>query len=428
MLQYETNAVHPRLAVIADDITGAFDTGVQFHQHGSTVKVVSAAQLPLDLSGIDVLVIDAETRHASPHATYTIIHDLTAWAFTHHVPHVYIKTDSGLRGHIGMALKGALKASGCTFAAFAPAYPDMGRTTCGGQQLIDGIPLHRSVFAQDLFDPVHASSIREMLQSAGIAVREYPLGTPYLTQVSEPTIGIFDTVTNEDFSRIAAHLHDQHQLQITAGCAAFAAHLSRVLGLPDHPMSAAAIHGPLMVVCGSLNPITRAQMEYGERIGGIRFSLTQEQLLQEDYWHSPEGLAQLSAMAGCIRRQETILVDTGIQPNAFDHRKADFSADSRLIASQLGQLMLRLIRMDEHQRYTPMIIGGDTLMGFLSQLCTMDVTLLGEVLPGVVHFSTQVDSRRIAMLSKSGGFGSETLLNDLIHPADANEVKHRVCL
>lgn len=428
MLHFETSAIHPRLVVIADDITGAFDTGVQFHLHGSTVKVVSAAQLPQVLSGIDVLVIDAETRHTSPHATYTIIHDLTAWASAHHVPHVYIKTDSGLRGHIGMALKGALEASGCTFAAFAPAYPDMGRTTCNGQQLIDGTPLHCSVFAQDLFDPVHASSIREMLQCAGIAVQEYPLGVPYPTQVSEPTIGIFDTIVNEDFHRIAAHLQKQGQLQITAGCAAFAAHLPKVLGLPDHPMPATTVHGPLMVVCGSLNPITRAQMEYGERIGGIRFSLTQEQLLQEGYWHSPDGQAQLSAMADCIRRQATILVDTGIQSPAFNHKKADFSADSRLIASQLGQLMLRLIRMDEQQRYTPMIIGGDTLMGFLSQLCTMDVTLLGEVLPGVVHFSAQVDSQRIAMLSKSGGFGSETLLNDLIHPTDANEVKHHVCL
>lgn len=428
MLQIETHHHHARLVVIADDITGAFDTGVQFHQHGSTVKVVSAAQLPQDLSGMDVLVIDAETRHTSPDDTYRIIHDLTAWALEQHTPHLYIKTDSGLRGHIGMALKGAMDASGCTFAAFAPAYPDMGRITLGGQQLIDGVPLHCSVFAQDLFDPVHASSIREMLLGAGIALREYPLDAPYMTHANEPTIGIFDTVTNADFSRIAAHLQQQGQLQITAGCAAFAAHLPGVLGLPDHPMAPPVIHGPLMVVCGSLNPITRAQMEYGEQTGGIRFSLTQEQLLQEDYWHTPEGQALLNAMQHHIRHQDTILVDTGIQLLASDREKADLDADGRQIASQLGHLMLQLIRMDEEQRYTPMVIGGDTLMGFLSRHSAMDVTLLGEVLPGVVHFSTRVGARQVGMLSKSGGFGCKTLLEDLIQPRDANEVNHRVCL
>ena len=61
-----------------------------------------------------------------------------------------------------------------------------------------------------------------------------------------------------------------------------------------------------------------------------------------------------------------------------------------------------------------MIIGGDTLAGFLDQLGTTEVSLGGEVSTGVVMFSVSVNGRRVSMLSKSGGFGNETLLGDVI--------------
>ena len=61
-----------------------------------------------------------------------------------------------------------------------------------------------------------------------------------------------------------------------------------------------------------------------------------------------------------------------------------------------------------------MIIGGDTLSGFLGQLNTSEITLDGEVSTGVVMFTVDVDGQGIQMLSKSGGFGTETLLADVI--------------
>ena len=60
------------------------------------------------------------------------------------------------------------------------------------------------------------------------------------------------------------------------------------------------------------------------------------------------------------------------------------------------------------------VIGGDTLMGFLSQLERPDIMLEGEVVPGVVSFSVNMAGRRVRMLSKSGGFGSPTLLRDVL--------------
>lgn len=414
-MQNETTKPGARLVVIADDITGAFDTGVQFHKYGAAVQVTTAMHLPEDLTAMDVLVIDAETRHASAQATYQTIGNLTRWVKARGVPHLYIKTDSALRGHVGMALRGALEASGCRLAAFAPAYPDMGRMTLHGRQMIDGEPLHRSVFGRDPFDPVQDSRIRDMLHLSGVAVREYPLDQPYDTCVDQPCVAVFDVVTNADFAPIVAHLKAHGQLALTAGCAAFASYLPEVLGLPRHPVPPPDTHGPLMVICGSLNPITRAQMAHGESAGCCHFSLAEEQLLQEAYWQSPEGRAWLGDVHQRIVREENILLDTGLQAPAAQTQDAALEEKGKQIAGRLGWLLRQMIRMDQAEKYMPMIIGGDTLMGFLAQMERMDVTLEGEVLPGVVQFAVQMDGRKVSMLSKSGGFGNKGLFTDILH-------------
>lgn len=54
-----------RLTVIADDLTGALDTGVQFANRCVSVRVaaVNVAAVPEEIFHADVAVIDAEVRH-----------------------------------------------------------------------------------------------------------------------------------------------------------------------------------------------------------------------------------------------------------------------------------------------------------------------------------------------------------------------------
>ncbi len=415
MLQNETTQIiYPRLAVIADDITGSFDTGVQFQKRGAAVQVALSTQLPGTLAGVDVLVIDAETRHASPEETYAQIRRLAEWTVRMGIPHLYVKTDSGLRGHVGMALKAALDAVGCELCAFAPAYPEMDRVTRNGQQIISGVPLSSSVFGQDLFDPVQASSIRDMVRSSGAAVLELPLDKPYDTIVDAPCVAVFDVEENADFDCIADHLAEMGQLRLTAGCAAFASRLPRVLDLPDDLQDAPEVTPPLLVVCGSLNPITKEQMEYGEAQGNSRSTLCMAQLLNPDYFVSEEGCAWLAQLQMQMQERRTILLDTKGETSCETDASLSVDEARVRISHQLGAMMHQLIAMDEQEAYTPMIIGGDTLMSFLEQVSSLDVMLEGEVVPGVVCFSVTAAGKRVRMLSKSGGFGRVTLLRDIV--------------
>lgn len=144
-----------RLTVIADDLTGALDTGVQFANRCVSVRVAAVhgtAAVHEELFQADVAVIDAEVRHRSRQQAYKICLELVQQALRCGTDSVYIKTDSGLRGNIGAMFQAALDASGAAAAYYAPALPRMNRLTRGGIQYIDGVPINESVFGKDPFE------------------------------------------------------------------------------------------------------------------------------------------------------------------------------------------------------------------------------------------------------------------------------------
>ena len=63
-----------RLTVIADDLTGALDTGVQFANRCVSVRVaaVTAAAVPEEIFHADVAVIDPHVRHKTSQKAYNI--------------------------------------------------------------------------------------------------------------------------------------------------------------------------------------------------------------------------------------------------------------------------------------------------------------------------------------------------------------------
>src|SRR5215218_2555073 len=76
---------------------------------------------------------------------------------------VYKKIDSALRGQIRAELIATMDVLGIRRAVVAPALPSEGRTTSGGRQYADGVPLERSAFAGD----GTSSNVVELLAGPG---------------------------------------------------------------------------------------------------------------------------------------------------------------------------------------------------------------------------------------------------------------------
>ena len=109
------------LLILADDFTGALDTGVQFAACGIPTRVVVGEQVDFAANDAAVLVVDTETRHLPAAEAYAVIAKLTREAMSAGVFSIYKKTDSALRGNIGAELSALLKTSGERQLSFLPA-------------------------------------------------------------------------------------------------------------------------------------------------------------------------------------------------------------------------------------------------------------------------------------------------------------------
>ena len=404
-----------RMVVLADDITGAFDTGIQFAKRNASVLVVTGDHAPAEQfrQARDVLVVDAETRHMPPAQAREETKRLAALAYANGAEYLYIKTDSGLRGNIAQAFAGAMEAWEADFAAFAPAYPAMNRLTVDGVQLIDDVPLALSVYGSDLFNPVSASSVANLFAGSGLYAVNCVPGAWQEPQAA-PAVGIFDVSKDDDFYRIAQDLRKAGRLRITGGCAAFAAVLADFLYFGDGCRHGVALEKPLLTICGSLNPISLRQLDWDERHGGLRIHLRREQLLAPEYLDTPEGVSWLAQLRERLDGRRNVALDScGAVLVDAETDDGDVEGTRSRVAKRLGEVIASLIRMRVDDLYLPFIIGGDTLMGFLRRMGNPEITLVDEIVPGVVMFLLRQQGREIQMLSKSGGFGDDALLVEM---------------
>ena len=93
---YETNIGGEkliRLLIIADDLTGALDTVVQFAASGAATRVVTNINYDYsEAEEVKVLVMDAETRHLDSREAYQVVYNITKGAIQHGIPYIYKKT------------------------------------------------------------------------------------------------------------------------------------------------------------------------------------------------------------------------------------------------------------------------------------------------------------------------------------------------
>lgn len=406
------------LLIIADDLTGALDTGIQFARYNTSTKVYAKNEFSRALfydTDTEVLVVDTETRHLSPKDAYKIVYDLSKLAVEAGVKYIYKKTDSALRGNIGSELAAVLDASNEKFLAFIPALPSMNRVTIQGIQYIDKIQVHESVFGSDPYAPVKSSFVKDLFREVTHDSVVYSKEATYDTDFVKPTIGIFDAQTNDDLRRIGNSLHQNNQQRLFAGCTGFAAMLPEIIGIKKTDIEIPILKSPLLVICGSVNPISRLQIEYGEEMGFDRIVLSPEQMLEEDYFSSDVGKRWLNNVNERLDKQQVVMIDSGIsQPNIIE----DYMSKNRIDAEEvrtkitraLGTLMGKFYKMGSGYKATVMIIGGDTLKGFIEEINCEEINLLCEITMGTVLSTIDVFGRRAQIVTKSGGFGRKDLI------------------
>ncbi len=402
-----------RLLLIADDFTGALDTGVQFAARGARTQVVTDPAYDFSQAGEDVqvLVLDAESRHLTPEAAYSVVFQAVRDALATGFDFIYKKTDSALRGNIGAELTAAMDAAKADRMPFIPAMPKTNRTTRKGVHYIDGVPVAESVFGQDPFEPVTTSSVEEIIGAQSKA----PVVLHELNAAEEeprPGIQVYDAETEEDLLRIGRKL-GREGVSLSAGCAGFASVLAELLELEGPPPERPYLVPSLFVACGSVNQVTLRQMETAEAAGFAHVHLTPEQKLETSWLETEDCAAAAAAWLGAAGEKKRFILDVNDPAGRTD--TADYAKERGLtaedlrvrISGQLGQLVRRLL--DGGLDATLLCTGGDTLLALMRAVGVAELAPVCDLDAGAVLTDFVYAGKAYHIISKSGGFGEPDL-------------------
>ncbi|TCP90126.1 putative sugar-binding protein [Cricetibacter osteomyelitidis] len=149
------------MLVIADDFTGANDTGVLFTQNNTTVDIALNWQQPISLQS-DVVVVNTDSRAVSKIEAGLRVRQVICQYHTEN-NHIYKKVDSTLRGNIGSELAALLTYTEFQAIFFCAALPQAGRTVHNGIGYVNNVPLLQTEFATDPKTPILSSKVAEII-------------------------------------------------------------------------------------------------------------------------------------------------------------------------------------------------------------------------------------------------------------------------
>lgn len=367
-----------RIAVIADDLTGALDTGVQFRQWGYTVHLTDTPEN----STAEVTITNTDTRNKTPEQAYQTTYSVAIKLRNHDI--IYKKTDSTLRGNPGPELQAILDATGETRAILSPTYPPTQRRVEDGHLYIAEKPITETEYIHEYRRKT--SYIPEILDT------ETPIHTvKNLADAPETGITVIDSETERDLMRISVNY-----TQIMAGSAGLADALCQTLRNPP----------PVLTVIGSTRTETRRQAEQlCERLGAVSIPLDTMKALNQ----TPQKETVQTAK-NALENGHDVILTSAPTPEIIEETRAEAKRLCITPQELEARITTALAEATESlltQSLSGIIItGGATALAVTKQLGTRNIEILDEVQPGVPVLRLD----HLPAVTKAGGFGQPDTL------------------
>lgn len=429
----------PKLAIIADDLTGANDAGVQFVKYGLRVQVFLAKP---DTTGnnepVDVLVLDTDSRAIAPRIAFDRVCAAGRWVSDYSVaterPLIFKKIDSTLRGNLGPEIDAAMVEFGFDWAAVVPAFPVNGRITAGGWHLVHQVPIAESEIARDPKAPVNESVLPELLSIQS----NQPVGHVYLTHVIQGPESIrrrigellaegvrivsFDATTDNHLRSIAqAIAAATEKSALWVGCAGLADTIPAVMGWSKQsPADSTGEHpGPVLVVAGSVSHVTNRQINLFLNQESVKLVSVQAALLMGGELESEIARCIMEAAAG-LKQGQDILLSSAMDSEAVDCARAagkENGFDSQQVSEGVAQAIGRIVRQLVPAKPAGMFLtGGDTAIAVCRALGVSAIEILAEISPGI-PLGKLVGGicPGLRVVTKAGAFGGEKAIVEAVN-------------
>ncbi|WP_058912289.1 D-threonate kinase [Entomohabitans teleogrylli] len=413
-----------KMIVIADDFTGANDTGVQLAKKGARTEVMlTPAQKPSRRA--DVLVINTESRAmAAQQAADAVASALAPWCEADDAPLIYKKIDSTFRGNVGAEVEAAMRVSSRSLALIAAAIPAAGRTTQHGECRVNDVPLLDTEFASDPKTPIVSSRIATLigLQSQ-LPVYEVSLEQVRHNELAAllrhyaslgPAMVVVDALQDRDLALIAQAACEQPTMPLLVGAAGLAN------ALPVHSYLTEQQQLPVLVVAGSMSEATRRQVEQALRQGRAGVvdidvvRLLADSAAQEQAAVVEQACGQLAHQRHCILRTSRSADDRHQIDALCQQAGLSRQQTGELLSQRIGQVTLGII---ERARIGGLFLtGGDIATAVAGALGAEGYRIHSEVAPCIpcgTFINSDIDD--LPVITKAGGFGSDSTLCDALY-------------
>ncbi len=419
--------------IIADDLTGANDTALQFHIRGANTKILLDSEcLPQEKDSAEVWALSSESRNcetweAVSRAEKAVKSFVENFSFDNY----YKKIDSTLRGHIAVETLTMLEILGYDASIIIPAFPQEGRITVGGYHLLKGVPIGRTEIAMDPHSPILESHVPTLLRSQLDEKQKDIVGTidlktvmngagPVLIKINELIKGgkkliVADATSITDIEQIALAIKKCDKKLLPAGTAAgaqvFAKHWLAGIEREREPLKLEKL--PKFIVSGTATHITAeqiAKLEQSDDFENVNF-------IPLDTKNILDGVTEelVNRVITNLKSGITVVVHTSHLIANFDGFSDDsFNAEltkeklASLITDYLADLTQRVLKEINVILIT---LGGETSYKCCKAINANELKLVDEVAPAI-SLCSDINKRWI--VTKSGNLGTTKTLTDIL--------------
>ena len=390
-----------RYLIIADDFTGANDTGVQLRRRGFATEVLFAGK---PVGAKHSVVIDTESRTGHPDHAYEIVSHAVENVDFDGFRFVIKKVDSTMRGNIAAEVKAVDEKFQPELIIFAPALPDLGRTTVDGVQCLNGTEICRTELALDPKNPVVEDNLVRMLAAVydeKVFLKRLPDVRGKDLTFEEGRIYACDAETNDDLKKILLAAGRTGKKILYIGTA----------GLADNLMQLERPSLPAFGVVASVSTVTNRQMKYCEGKGITMVQIPVHRILSGEEDTAPY-LEQ--AMEALKRGEDTILLAN----TSYNREELElsFEAGEKLglgpvetgdkVRSIIGHLAMQVL--EQVPVSGVFLTGGDTALGMLANIGADGSEILSEIRVGIPLVRVKGGSfEGLKLVTKAGAFGED---------------------
>lgn len=422
------------VGIIADDLTGANDTALQFHQKGASTKILLDSECsPKVKAGTEVWALSSESRNVPEEVAISRVERAVS-TFTDNFSfdYYYKKIDSTLRGNIALETLTMLNILEYDASVIIPAFPQEGRITVGGYHLSKGVPIGRTEMAIDPHSPITESHVPTLLASQLGEISSNIVGTidlhtvmngagPILMKLNElinsgKRLIVADAVSIVDIEQIALAIKKCDRKILPAGTASGAQVFSKywLAGIEKENDSVVIGKLPKLIVSGTATQITAGQikkLEQSDDYENINFiALTASEIL--------EGVTETlvdrivsnlkSSVTVCIHTSDLIANFDGFSDDSFN---AELTKDkfASMITDFLADLTGRVVAKIKVVLIT---LGGETSYKCCKSINSNELKLVDEVAPAI-SLCSDINGQWI--ITKSGNLGNSNTLIEILN-------------